>query len=244
MISFVGPELRAAGFEYVSATSGHQGLAKIETEQPDVIVLDVMLGDPNMGGLDVCRKLRQSGHEIPVIFLTVKDRADEAGTMMRAFSVGGTDFVSKREELKRIEQSMGLIPTEFLERKSDIDELLTRIKAHLVQKLPVTEYVEGLKIDFEGERVYARRDGEWSPVYLTGGQFRILRSLAISEGKGVTKTALLHAAGGQSGIDRDRALQSHIYRLRELVEPDPRRPLFVLALHGIGYRFGGTKVAD
>ncbi len=244
VLSFVGPELIAAGFEYVSVNSGTEALAKVETEHPDMVVLDVMLGDTNLNGLDVCKKIREAGHKVPVIFLTVRDRADDSGTMKRAFSVGGTDYVSKREELRRIEERMGLIPTEFLERKSDVDELLTRIRAHLAEKLPTTEYNNGLKIDFESEHAYVQKSGEWKKVNLSAAQFRILRTLAINEGKGVTKTALLDIAGGQSDGDGDRALQSHIYRLRELIEPDPRNPLFVLTYHRIGYRFGGNKSTE
>ena len=77
VISFVGPELRSAGFTYVSAASGSEALAKMESERPDMVVLDVMLSDPALGGLDVCKKIREAGHKVPVIFLTVKDRTDE-----------------------------------------------------------------------------------------------------------------------------------------------------------------------
>ena len=244
VISFVGPELRSAGFNYVSASSGNEALAKMESERPDMVVLDVMLGDPALGGLDVCRKIRETGYKVPVIFLTVKDRTDESSTMTQAFSVGATDYVTKREELRRIEQSMGLIPTEFLERKSDIDELITRIKVHLHEKLPTTEYDNRLRIDFETERVQIKSDGEWESVKLSEAQFRILSTLAISEGKGVTKTVLLGSAGGDhTDVDSDRALQSLIYRLRELVEPDPRNPMFIITYHRFGYRFGGSRTS-
>jgi DNA-binding response OmpR family regulator len=248
VISFVGPELRSAGFNYVSASSGYEALAKMESERPDMVVLDVMLGDPAFGGLDVCRIIRETGHKVPVIFLTVKDRTDESSTMTQAFSVGATDYVTKREELMRIEQSMGLSPTEFLERKSDIDELITRIKAHLHEKLPTTEYDNRLRIDFETEQVQIKSDdtdSEWQSVKVSEAQFRILSTLAISGGKGVTKTVLLSSAGGDhTDVDSDRALQSIIYRLRELIELDPRNPTFIITYHRFGYRFGGTRTSN
>ena len=245
VLSFVGPELRSAGFLYVSASSGNEALAKLETERPDMVVLDVTLGDPAFSGLDVCRKIRETGHKVPVVFLTVKDRTDESGTMRQAFSVGATDYITKREELRRIEQSMGLIPTEFLERKSDIDELITRIKVHLHEKLPVAEYDHRLRIDFETGQIQIRKEGRWKVSKLSEAQFRILRTLAINEGKGVTKTVLLRAAASeQTDIDSDRAIQSLVYRLRELIEPDPRKPTFVITYHRFGYRFGGTRTSD
>jgi DNA-binding response OmpR family regulator len=165
--------------------------------------------------------------------------------MRRAFAVGGTDYITKREELRRVEERMGLLPTEFLERKSDVDELITRIKAHLSEHLPPVEFNHVLQINFEHEKVKVRRRGEWRETHLSGAQFRVLQALAINEGKGVTKSALLSAAGSsRDEIDIDRALQSHIYRLRELIEPDPRAPVFILTYHRIGYRFGGTRTSD
>lgn len=246
VVSFVGPELIAAGFEYVSAESGWDALSKLESEHPDIVVLDVMLGDTALNGLDVCKKIREAGHRVPVIFLTVRDRADDATTMRRAFSVGGNDYVSKREELRKIEERMGLGPTEYLERKSDVDELIMRIKAHLPEHLPTSQFDDSLRIDFEQERVHVCRDGEWLSIHLSDAQFGILRALVISDGKGVTKSVLLAAAGtARTESDRDRVLQSHIYRLRELIEPDPRSPKFVLTYHRIGYRFGGiTQKSD
>ena len=67
VLSFVGPELQDAGFSYVTASTGLEALHRLETEHPDVVVLDVMLGDSALSGLDVCKKIREDGHRMPAI---------------------------------------------------------------------------------------------------------------------------------------------------------------------------------
>jgi CheY-like chemotaxis protein len=111
------------------------------------VVLDILLGDERMGGLDVCKRIREKGIRTPIIFLTVKDRAEEPYFMRRAFQLGGDDYISKREELRRIEQWMGISPSEILERKSDIDELLARIRIRLQQVDSKQEFEDHLRID-------------------------------------------------------------------------------------------------
>ena len=124
--SFLKPALEKEGFDCVEAEDGWTAIMMVEEECPDLVVLDILLGDERMGGLDVCKKIRQNGLRIPIIFLTIKDRAEDAYFMRRAFQLGGDDYISKREELRRIEQRMGISPSELLDRKSDIDELLAQ----------------------------------------------------------------------------------------------------------------------
>ncbi|HZA25200.1 MAG TPA: response regulator, partial [Dehalococcoidia bacterium] len=131
--SFVRPALEDAGFLCIEAEDGWSALDVLDSEAPDLVVLDIMLGDEDMSGLDVCKKIRERGLHVPVIFLTIKDRTEEPAYMQQAFRLGGDDYISKREELRRVEERMGLSPTEFLEHKSDIEELVARIKARLPQ---------------------------------------------------------------------------------------------------------------
>lgn len=222
----------------MAAADGREALEKIESEGPDVVVLDILLGDPEFSGLDVCRRIRESGSQVPVIFLTVKDRTEDPWFMGRAFSLGGDDFVVKREELRRIERDMGLIPTEVLDRKSDVDELIARIKARLPRTATVQEFDEYLRVDIASRRVDIRGSRGWVDAGLTATEFDILQALVASEGKPVAKGALLNAAGiDPLEVDVDRALQSHIWRLRKRIEPDPSNPRFVLTYHRVGYRF-------
>ncbi len=231
--SFVRPALEEAGFDCLEAGDGWAALEKVETERPDLVVLDILLGDHRMSGLDVCKEMRQKGIRTPVIFLTIKDRTVDPGYMERAFQLGADDYITKREELKQLEQRMGLAPTEFLERKSDIEELVARIRARISLAPPEREFAGCLRINLAGRLVKVKRDGEWQEVHLTNAEFDILEALVKAAGRPVGKGQLMDAAV----VDGEGSLQSHIWRLRNKIEPVPDEPRFLLVYHGIGYRF-------
>ncbi len=233
--AFVKPALEDAGYDCVEAEDGWSALGMVEDERPDLIVLDIML--PDISGLDVCKEIRQRGDRTPVVFLTIKDRLEEPGYMERAFRLGGDDYVSKREELRRVEHRMGLSPTEFLERKSDIEELVARVSARLPRVEPVLEFDDYLRVDLAGQQVYIRRQGEWQEERLAPKEFALLRVLVTSGGRPVGKNQLMDAAG----VDGEGSLQNHIWKLRHKLEPEPQKPRYIVTYHKIGYRFQGTE---
>lgn len=235
--SFVCPALEEAGFRCFEAEDGWSALDAVFLESPDLIVLDIMLGDEIMSGLDVCKKVREKGFRVPVIFLTIKDRTEEPGYMEQAFRLGGDDYISKREELRRVEERMGLSPTEFLERKSDIDELIARIKARLPEVDSVQEFDNYLRIDLTRKQVYINQEDDWSEVRLAPKEFSLLEVLVKNSGRPVGIRQLISVAGleGEEG-----ALYNHFYKLRQKLEPDPQYPQYILTYHKIGYRFCGS----
>jgi two-component system, OmpR family, alkaline phosphatase synthesis response regulator PhoP len=235
--SFVRPALEDAGFACIESADGWSALGKIAEEQPDLIVLDIMLGDDVMSGLDVCKKIRQDGITTPVIFLTIKDRSDGSHYLERAFQLGADDYVTKREELRQLEQRMGLSPTEFIGRKSDIEELVARIKARLCLQEPELEFNGYLKIDLKNHLVFIKRESQWQETHLTPAEFAILNTLIKTAGRPVGKTQIMDIAK----IDGEGSLQNHIWRLRSKIEKTPEVPDYILTYHGIGYRFKDTN---
>lgn len=236
--SFVRPALEDAGFRCVEAEDAWSALDAVDLEAPDLIVLDIMLGDDDMNGLDVCKKIREKGLIVPVVFLTIKDRTEEPGYMEQAFRLGGNDYVSKREELRRVEQRMGLPPTEFLDRKSDIEELVARIKARLPETDGVKEFDNYLRIDMVRQQVFVNRTGAWREVRVAPKEFSLLEALVKHAGRPVGIRQLISAAGleGEEG-----ALYNHFYKLRQKLERDPQDPQYILTYHKIGYRFQGAE---
>ncbi len=232
--SFVRPALEDAGFDCIEAADGWAALDEVESEAPDLVVLDIMLGDEDMNGLDVCKKIRERGLRVPVIFLTIKDRTEEPGYMEQAFRVGGDDYISKREELRRVEARMGLTPTEFLERKSDIEELLARIKARLPERDSIREFDNYLRIDLGEQQVFINHGDSWEEVRLAPKEFSLLEALMKNIGRPVGLRQLIGAAGleGEKG-----ALYNHFYKLRQKLERDPQTPRYIQTYHKIGYRF-------
>jgi two-component system, OmpR family, alkaline phosphatase synthesis response regulator PhoP len=231
--SFVKPALEDAGFKCLEAEDGWTALEKIIEESPDLVVLDIMLGDETMNGLDVCRRIRQDGNSTPVIFLTIKDRSEDPRYLERAFQLGADDYVTKREELRQLEQRMGLFPTEFLGQKSDVDELIARIKVRLSIQEPEQEFDNYLKIDPKSQTVKVNREGQWQEVHLTSAEFSLLNAIIKAAGRPVGKVQLMDVAR----IDGEGSLQNHVYRLRSKIEKNPETPEYILTYHGLGYRF-------
>ena len=194
--SFVRPALEDAGYQCIEAEDGLTALALLDLESPDLVVLDIMLSDDpgDLSGLDVCKKIREQGLRIPVVFLTIKDRLDDSRYMEQAFRLGADDYISKREELQRVEQQMGLNPTEFLERKGDTEELLARVKARLPQVSPIHEIDDYLRVDLAGQQVQIRRQEQWQEVHLAPKEFIVLGELLKAGGRPVGVQRLLGAS--------------------------------------------------
>ena len=239
--SFVGPAITGAGYQYLEAADGPTALFIIEEEQPDLIILDIMLDDPDFGGLDICKEIRNRGDQTPVIFLTVKDRAIDPRFLQRAFSLGADDYITKREELLQIENSLGIRPTEYLESKSDVQELLARIQVRLPQARPAVgqtgERVLGdsLHVDFDSGLVRVKRDSGWDEETLTLTELEILKLLADRRNRPVGRIQIIDTVD-REGSMTERSLESHIHRLRKKVEPDPGDPVYIITVQRIGYR--------
>jgi DNA-binding response OmpR family regulator len=231
--SFVMPALEDAGFSCIEAEDGWSALDKIEKEHPDLVILDIILGDDEMSGLDVCKSIRKKGNRIPVIFLTIKDRREDPRYLERAFQLGADDYVTKREELRLLEQKMGLAPTEFIGQKSDIEELVARIKTRLNAIGHIQQFDNYLYFDPGKQEVKTRQEGIWHDIHLTTAEFEILAELIKADGRPVGKNQLMDVAG----VDGEGSLQNHIWRLRNKLEPAPEVPVYILTYHSIGYRF-------
>jgi two-component system, OmpR family, alkaline phosphatase synthesis response regulator PhoP len=231
--SFVRPALEDAGFDCIEAEDGWSALDIIAEDHPDLIVLDIMLGDEDMSGLDVCKRIRRDGISTPVIFLTIKDRREDPRYLERAFQLGADDYVTKSEELRQLEQSMGLVPTEFLGQKSDVDELIARIKARLCLQEPELDFDDYLKVNPKNQMVKIKQAEQWEEVHLTPAEFIILNSLIKAAGRPVGKVKLMDIAG----VDGEGSLQNHIWRLRSKIEKNPEFPTYVITYHRLGYRF-------
>lgn len=230
--SFVRPALEDAGFECIEAEDGWTALEMIESEFPDLVVLDILM--PEMDGLEVCKRIRRKGIRTPVVFLTIRDRTEYPETLVRAYELGGNAYITKREELKRLELRMGLRPTEVIERKSDVAELISLIRASLPQAEQIQEFDDYLRVDLARQQAQVKRKGQWQPVRLAPKEFSILALLVKSNGRPVGKGQLMDTAG----VDGEGALQNQIWKLRQKLEPDPQNPRYIATYHKIGYRFG------
>jgi two-component system alkaline phosphatase synthesis response regulator PhoP len=213
MIRGLEDNLRFEGYQTVSAPDGKRGLALALSEAPDLILLDIMM--PGMSGWDMCRELRQKGIDIPVIMLTA--RGEEADRVL-GLELGADDYVAKPFSLR---------------------ELLARVRAVLRRPGPRLKLEE---IAFGDVRLHLRARQAFkagTEVRLTRKEFDLLRYLLEHRGEVVTRDRLLDEVWGYDQYPTTRTVDTHILRLRQKFEKDPEHPVFILTVHGQGYRFVG-----
>jgi DNA-binding response OmpR family regulator len=196
------------GVTLVHATDGAKGLAALERDVFDAVLLDVMM--PGMDGLEVCRRIRQT-RQVPVIMLTA--RGDEADRVV-GLELGADDYV----------------PKPFSPR-----ELLARLRAVLRRSQPSaveSEIVLGrVAIDVGARRVRVGGD----PAELTGLEFDILLALARRPGRVVPRETLMAEAGRNDVTVNDRTVDVHVSHLRKKLGDDPKAPRLIKTVRGVGY---------
>jgi DNA-binding response OmpR family regulator len=206
--------LERDGYRVVQAHDGDEALARFDTEEIDLVILDVML--PRLDGLEVCRRLRAYS-AVPIVMLTARD--DELDKVL-GLELGADDYITK--------------PFSIREFRSRVRALLRRASTPRYE--PRDEEVmevDGLRID------PARRAVEVAgrPVQLTYVEFELLRTLAHRPGRVFSRQALLEALWGGSDYREPRTIDVHVRHLREKLEPDPHDPRYILTVRGVGYRF-------
>lgn len=202
------------GYQVSVARDGAEGLQKALAEKPDLIVLDLML--PKMSGLDVCRNLRKSSFDAPILMLTA--RGQELDKVL-GLEVGADDYITK---------PFGL------------NELLARVRAHLRRASNEVAVIENysfgdIKVDFQ--KYKAMKNG--APIELGPREFELLKFLVNHRGETVTREQLLDAVWGYDAMMYTRTVDNHIAKLRQKIENDPENPAFILTVHRVGYRFVG-----
>jgi two-component system, OmpR family, alkaline phosphatase synthesis response regulator PhoP len=204
--------LEHAGFEVTVAGDGEVALASTRSTRPDLVVLD--LGLPRRDGLDVARELRRTS-TVPIVMLTA--RGDESDRIV-GLELGADDYVVKPFSPK---------------------ELVARVRAVLRRTDPSSgAKAELLRIDdLEVDLVRMRVTVGGRRVDLTPTEFELLAALAREPGRVFTRGQLLDAIHGVALESYERAIDAHVKNLRKKIEPDTRKPRYVLTVHGVGYRF-------
>ena len=203
--------LERAGFHVLSADDGRSVPTMVRSVRPDLVVLDLAL--PGMDGLDVTRTLRKES-EIPIIMLTARD--DEADRLI-GLELGADDYIVKPFSPK---------------------ELVARVRAVLRRwdgARAGTEVVRAGELMLDVSRMQASIGHRM--LTLTPTEFHLLVVMARQPGRIFTRGQLLEAVHGVAVESYERAIDSHIKNIRRKVEPDPHHPRYVLAVHGIGYKF-------
>jgi DNA-binding response OmpR family regulator len=210
IVNVVRDYLQDAGFAVTTAADGRTALERARALQPDLVVLD--LGLPGIDGLDVARELRRHSGT-PIVMLTA--RGDELDRVL-GLELGADDYVVKP-----------FSPRELVAR---VRAVLRRSETPLDEDRPIV--IADLALDVARRRVtMAGR-----PVELTPTEFELVTALARGAGRVSTRAQLLEVIHGLAIESYERAIDAHIKNIRRKLEPDPRRPRYLLTVHGIGYR--------
>ncbi len=203
--------LEFEGYHIETAETGPNGLAKGMQKSYHLILLDVML--PGISGFDVCKQLRNSGVETPIIMLT-----------------------SKAEELDKV-LGLELGADDYITKPFSVRELLARIKAVLRRKpsslSPATGSIGKLKIDFSA---YLANDADKNEIHMSHKEFEILHFLWQNKNQTVSRRKLLEEIWGYDETPTTRTVDNFMLKLRQKIEQDYTKPKVILTVHGVGYK--------
>ena len=206
--------LERDGFRVVSARDGEEALERFGAENPDLVVLDIML--PHLDGLEVCKRLRARS-TVPIIMLTARD--DELDKVV-GLELGADDYITK--------------PFSIHEFRSRVRALLRRAKLPPYQGEDGDELISSGPLRIDLGRRTVELDGR--SVQLTYVEFELLRTMASHPGRVFSRKMLLEALWGGSVYREPRTIDVHVRHLREKLEQDPSEPELILTVRGAGYR--------
>jgi len=209
--------LEHAGFLVRTAGDGQAALDVVERHKPDLVVLD--LGLPGLDGLDVTRQIRRDSN-LPVIMLTARD--DELDKLV-GLELGADDYLTKP-----------FSPRELVAR---VRAVLRRTDAGAQSS--ADEVVRAGELTLDLPRMRASL-GDRS-IDLTPTEFQLLATMARQPGRIFTRSQLLDAVHGVAFESYERAIDTHVKNIRRKLEPDPRRPVHILTVYGVGYRFADDR---
>jgi len=222
IVDILSFNLGREGYDTLEAYDGPTGLQLALEQNPDLILLDLML--PGMDGFDVCRKVRQSGASTPIIMLTARE---EETDKVLGLELGADDYITKPFSMR---------------------ELLARIKANIrrvsmapaapAQEPQSNDLVRLGRVTIDRAKATVSKDGR--PLDLTQREYDLICFLASQPGKVFSREALMEHVWNYEGYVGDvRAVDVAVRRLREKIEDDPASPKFIVTKRGMGYLFEG-----
>lgn len=205
--------LRAEGFSTLLARDGIEAIEKAEQEQPDLVILDIMM--PRLDGIEVCRRMRQSKtlRAIPILMLTAKTEEQD---QVKGLDVGADIYLSK--------------PVSVPVLLSQTKALLRGVQRYEIP--PELLYVHDLEINRDRYLVIQVRDGEKVELRLPRREFELLYFLAQHPGKVFSRQDLLDQVWGRDIYVVDRTVDVHVRKIREKLGSE-----YVETVKGVGYRF-------
>ncbi len=222
IVELVAYNLGREGYQVAKAYDGHQAWQYIRENQPDLVILDLML--PGISGFEICRLIRKKPETagLPIIMLTAK--SDSVDKIM-GLEIGADDYLTK--------------PFNVRELIARVRAVLRRWENHVEQEDTEKISWQGLEIDFRTYEVtIAGKKVDLGPTEL-----KLLRFFVMHPGRVYTRDQLLDNVWGNESFVEPRTVDVHISRLRAAIEKDKDDPRYILTVRGIGYKFAEIKAA-
>ena len=220
IVDILSFNLARDGYDTLEAYDGPTGLHLALEEDPDLILLDLML--PGMDGFDVCRTIREKGSAVPIIMLTARE---EETDKVLGLELGADDYITKpfsmRELMARVKANI---------RRVNMAAAREEAKAAAGQ-------IELGRVTVDTQQMTVYKDGR--PLELSQREYDLICYLAAQPGKVFSREALMEHVWNYEGYVGDvRAVDVAVRRLREKLEDDPASPRFIVTKRGMGYYFG------
>ena len=216
ILEVVAALLESKGFRVFLADNGQAALDLFSRQNITLVILDLMM--PGLSGEEVCAQIRKKSR-VPVIMLTAKAEEED---VVKGLGLGADDYITK--------------PFGLQELYARVEAVLRRTGNDLVPLTVRNSWHNGdLVIDFE-KGILLKKDNNFT---LTPSELKILSALIKFPGKVFTREELIVIALGNDFDGYDRAIDSHIKNIRQKIEDDPKNPVYILTVHGIGYKFEG-----
>ena len=204
--------LEARDYHVMAALDGETGLKKAAEEPPDLVILDLML--PGLNGYEVCKRMKETHPELPIVMLTAKSQEAD---IITGLDLGADDYITK--------------PFSVLELLARINALLRRSRPN--RPIPDVVSVGDLEINFK--KYQAQKRGK--ALELSPREFEILHYLLERKGEVVSREDLLNQVWGYDSFPFTRTIDAHIATLRKKIEETPDKPALIITIHGKGYKF-------
>lgn len=205
-------EFEAEGYRVFIAGNGNDGLKLVKEQNPDLIILDIML--PGMDGYEVCKKLRTEGNTTPIIMLTVKNKEIDK---VLGLEFGADDYVTKPFSVRELSARVKTIFRRMEEYSGESD--VHHIGETFLDFRKYEATKRGMKIDF-------------TPL-----EFQLLKFFVKNRGIVLTRDQMLeHVWGEHNVVISLRTIDSHVASIRKKLEDDPSNPKFIINIRGVGYK--------
>lgn len=208
--------LNSEGYETITASDGQEAISLFKTQQPDFVLLDIMM--PKIDGYEVCRIIRKTDEQIPVIFISAK--SEEIDKVI-GLELGADDFIVKPFGTREVIARIRAITRRCLARAQNNNGVPQQI---VLKDLTV----------FPSELRAQRGD---AIIELSLRDTKILSLLYNMKGYVVNRDAIFNECWGRDYLPNSRTLDQHISKLRKLIEIESKDPKIVKTVHGVGYRY-------